>query len=143
MKICVETATAIRVMLVDGAHLQSPCHPRAQATDLSEVPLEIPALRPPRGTEAQRQGYDMRVGAFNLSVRLDTLVRADSVLAHYVAQLQHAGWRLSGTGVHTARVASQELSATDRNGHGWRGTLIAWFVDTSQHVQLSMQSVRE
>ncbi len=84
--------------------------------------LTLPKLTPPTGAEVRQltSGYG---GEVSSSVRLETTLGATAIYAHYVAQLQAAGWQTSeNVTLKVGTIGSLELK--DASGKTWRMLLI-------------------
>lgn len=88
----------------------------------SPANLTLPKLTPPTGAEVRQliSGYGGEVAS---SVRLETALAAAEIYAHYIAQLQAAGWQtLETVTLKVGAVGSLELK--DASGKTWRLMLI-------------------
>ena len=101
--------------------------------------LEIPSLTPPAGARAIGSGGGGGGNEVQASVRLETALGADALIAHYSRQLVAAGWKVGAT-VPAADLAVAAVIARDRRGQEWRGVLTAlsWPADSMRVVELRM-----
>ena len=99
--------------------------------------LTLPKLTPPTGAEVRQliSGYGGEVAS---SVRLESALGAAEIYAHYIAQLQTAGWQtLETVTLKVGAVGSLELK--DASGKTWRVLLIVTLEGTG-NVRASLRA---
>ncbi len=125
---------AFAVTLVDGEAGRQGCSPRRDR----EVPhrwIEVPTLSPPTGAMALGHGTCGGGDSRSMRTALRTTMPADSVLAHYTAQLVSGGWRAHGSPVSADDFGVQRFSFRDGQDD-WMAVLLIMAVGDLRDVRL-------
>jgi hypothetical protein len=104
---------AFAVTLIDGQAGRHSCTPRRDRELRHRLLIEVPTLSPPTGAMAFGQGTCGGGDGRTMRTALRTTMPADSVLAHYTAQLVSGGWRVDGKPVSTDDIGVQRFSFRD------------------------------
>lgn len=127
-------------------HLYGSRGQRCEAHPLQGVytyALEFPALVPPPGaTMISGGGAGGSIDTRETSTRLLSSMSVADLLAHYVAQLQKAGWTVGERLVGDA-IGVQALTVRDSQGEPWRGILSVVPTGAMRDVRLSMSKSDE
>ena len=119
------------------------CSPRRQLMISQELQqLEFPRLLPPN-TMMQRGGGGCSGGRdTEISTRLEGPLGVADVAAHYLKQLDSAGWKPTAP-VTSGDVTLSSLSTKSSQGQQWIGMLIASRVGTEIDVAIRMARIGE
>jgi hypothetical protein len=126
---------AFAVTLIDGEAGRQSCSPRRDREFRHRLPIEVPTLSPPTGAMAFGQGTCWSGDGGRMRTTLRTTMPADSVLAHYTAQLVSGGWRADGKPVSTDDIGVQRFSFRDGQD-GWTAALLIMAVGDLREVRL-------
>ena len=136
--------TYVRAAL--GSSRQSLCDPEITArmsvtSFVDDFP--IPALVAPAGARTLNGGGGSSSGMDERTVatRLDTGLGADSLAAHYAAQLVKAGWT-SGVTARATGHATQLLAHRDAQGREWMGVLAVTAITGTTQRDVSLRVLR-
>jgi hypothetical protein len=126
---------AFAVTLIEGEAGRQSCSPRRDREFRHRLPIEVPTLSPPTGAMAFGQGTSWSGDGGSMRSALRTTMPADSVLAHYTAQLVSGGWRADGKPVSTDDIGVQRFSF--RGGQDdWMAALLIMAVGDRREVRL-------
>ena len=89
--------------------------------------FKFPALRPPTGMTQQGAGTGSGGDHVETEARLMGALDPPDILAHYVKQLDSAGWKMGATAT-SGGAAVAHAEAKDSAGTLWTGLLTAWRV---------------
>ncbi len=129
------TGSYVSVMLMPDAY-SAGCRGHAAPSHSSAITeLPIPVLRAPAGSSSRSSGTSGSGDSETASVRLESSMTPDALLAHYGAQLAAAGWTV-GTAVVSGTLAVLPVDATDAQGNAWRGALFVVELDGARDVSL-------
>ena len=103
------------------------------------APIVFPVLLPPPGVRADREGVFFNTRNEETSVRLDTLVSVNAVLAHYARELTAKGWQV----VRNGDAGTLRVTATDAHGQEWHGILYVLTGVKDRLVVLRMMKDRD
>ena len=119
---CGDAPTDVRLSLIADER-RSPCSPRAPES-YEAFDSILPTLDPPPGAllvpRSAGGGYDDAES----NAILETDMELAGIGAHYVPQLQNAGWTLTGRG-HGGPQAWSAWSFSDEENQPWIGLLVA------------------
>ena len=101
--------------------------------------LDVPPLQPPTGARTVGGGTGGGNGDLYASIRVETSLTPDALVAHYARQLGEAGWTL-GAALAGKDLAIVPLEARDSRGQQWRGMIsaLSWPADSVKRVDLRM-----
>jgi hypothetical protein len=126
---------AFAVTLIDGEAGRQRCSPRGDWQFRHRPAIEVPTLSPPTGAMAFGRGASWSGDGGSMRTALRTTMPADSVLAHYTAQLVSGGWRADGKPVSTADIGVQRFSFRDGQDD-WRAALLVMAVGDRRELRL-------
>lgn len=130
-----QASFAFAVTLIDGEAGRQSCSPRRDRAFRHRYPIEVPTLSPPTGAMAFARGTSWSDDGGSLRSALRTTMPADSVLAHYTAQLVSSGWRADGKAVSADGIGVQRFSF--RHGQDdWMAALLVMAVGDRREVRL-------
>ena len=126
--------------LIDGEAGERTCLPKPSPMEMTHRRLELPTMVPPKGAMLFSSGSSWSDETGHTRSTLRTTMPADSVLAHYTAQLVAGGWRTEGRPAVADGVGVQRFLLRHRD-EDWTAALIA--MDMGDHHQLVMQYARK
>jgi hypothetical protein len=104
-------------------------------------PVTLPTLRAPPGARSSGVGSCWGGNGGSMESSLQTTMPADSILAHYSAQLVAAGWKLDGRPAFTDGMGVQRFSFRE-GPDDWAGALIIIPVGDRRDVVLRFTKVQ-
>lgn len=116
------------------------CDPRAYAQNLAVAQLDFPTLLQPVGMANEGTGGCSGSDRTQITARLAGAGEPLDILTHYVKQLETSGWKI-GAPLSADGVAAASLSATDKDGVNWKGSITVNRV-TSNEVDVTLQMMR-
>ena len=128
------------VDLIDGEAGQQGCSPHQENLASHQFPVHVPTLTPPAGTMSLGGGSSWGGAEGDVRSALRTTMPADSVLAHYTAQLLAAGWKSLGGPAIGDGVAAQRFSVRD-GSDDWSVALVVTAAGDRRHLVLSFARV--
>jgi hypothetical protein len=130
-----EAPFAFAVTLIDGEAGRQGCSPRRDREIRHGFPIEVPTLSPPTGAMAFGRGHSWSSDGGSIRSALRTTMPADSILAHYTAQLVSGGWRADGKPVSTNDIGVQRFSFRDGQDD-WMAALLIIAVGERRELRL-------
>jgi len=99
----------------------SACSPRRERSAFGETGFKFPALLPPPGMTAHRNGSGIGGRNASISAGFNGPLKPADMVAHYRKQLDAAGWRTRTPATSSEEAALAYVEATDSTGVVWRG----------------------
>ena len=126
--------------LIDGEAGDQACRPRPSSMEMTHRGLELPTMVPPKGAMLSSSGSSWNGESGETRSNLRTTMPADSVLAHYTAQLVAGGWRVDGRPAVADGVGVQRFLLRQRD-EDWTAALIA--MDMGDHHRILLHYARK
>jgi hypothetical protein len=126
---------AFAVTLIDGEAGRQSCSPRRDWEMRHRFPIEVPTLVPPTGAMVFGGGRHWGSDGGSMQSTVRTTMPADSVLAHYTAQVVRGGWKADGRPVSTDDIAVQRFSFRDGQDD-WMAALLVMAIGDRREVRL-------
>jgi len=123
------------VSLLDGEAGRQNCDPRNQSM-AHQFPVTVPSLKPPAGAVAFGGGSSWSGSSGNMTSAIRTTMAADSVLAHYSAQLVAGGWKSDGRPAIGDGIGAQRFSFREGK-EPWTGALIV--MAAGDHLEITVR----
>jgi hypothetical protein len=116
-----------------------PCIARPDATFAD---LDLPVLVAPPGAKTTGGGAGGGADAMFSQTRLDTTLTPREVAAHYVRQLESAGWKVEGRANEDDMISVTRLSITSRIGDAMTAVLTIAALPGTSSLDLTLKFVR-
>lgn len=133
----VRAPRVVALVLIDGAAGRENCDVQRERDVPFRMPVEVPPLSPPAGTQMVDAGSSWGNDAGSLRSSLRTTMPVDSVLAHYTTQLVAGGWRAEGSAALTENDALQRFYFRQRDEE-WMALLIVSSADGPLDLRLEL-----
>lgn len=128
------------VHLIDGEAGEQNCRQAPAPTEMTHRGPELPTMVPPKGAMLSSSGSSWNGESGDTRSNLRTTMPADSVLAHYTAQLVAGGWRVDGRPAVADGVGVQRFLLRHRD-EDWMAALIA--MDMGDHHRIVLHYARK
>lgn len=130
-----QSPSVVSIHLLDGPGGWSACGPRRAPNPSGQALITIPTMSPPRGGVLQPGGSSSNDERGQVRATLRTTMPADSVLAHFSAQLVAGGWLLDGSPALGEGVSAQRFFVREGKD-GWTAALIVLRVEDRHEIRL-------
>lgn len=134
----VDSAHAPRIMsvlLLDGEAGRQNCSQSADEPNPRDFPVTLPTLSPPRGSMQLVSHSNSSSSDGMVSATLRTTMPADSLLAHYSAQLVAGGWKAEGRAANADGIGAERFTFRD-GADSWMAYLIVLAFGERRELQL-------
>lgn len=136
----VHAPLVVAIYLVDGEAGRQNCAPQRERPPTQRFPVTVPPLSPPAGVVSIGAGSTYGGSGGDMTSTLRTTMPADSVLAHYSAQLTAGGWKTEGRPAIADGIGVQRFSFHE-GADAWTAALIVIGAGTKCQVRLQVSRV--